>query len=72
MIFDNPRITNFQNFEGQVLDGINTSRDKRGKINLEHILEDQDINTSNSNHGPVDPMLGQKMNYVFDNNWIPW
>ena len=39
------------------------SWDKRGKINLEYISEDQDINTSNSNHGPVDPM--------FDNNWIP-
>ena len=61
MILDNPKISNFQNFDQQVLDEV--LRDKRGKINLEHISEDQDINTSNSNHGPVDP--------VFDNNWIP-
>ena len=60
VILDNPKISNFQNFDQQVLDEV--SRDKRG-INLEHIAEDQDINTSNSNHGLVDPM--------FDNNWIP-
>ena len=61
MILDNPKISNFQNFDQQTLDEV--SGDKRGKINLEHISEDQDINTLNSNHGPVDP--------VFDNNWIP-
>ena len=61
VILDNQKISNFQNFDLQVLDEV--SRDKREKINLEHISEDQDINVSNSNHGPVDP--------VFDNNWIP-
>ena len=60
VILDNPKISSFQNFDQQVLDEV--SGDKRGKINLEHISEDQDINTSNSNHGPVDPM--------FDNNLI--
>ena len=61
VILDNPKISNFHNFNQQVLDEV--SGDKRGKINLEHISEDQDINTSNSNHGPIDPVL--------DNNWIP-
>ena len=50
MILDNSKISNFQNFDQQVFDEV--SGDKRGNINLEHILEDQDINTSNSNHGP--------------------
>ena len=60
VILDNTKISNFQNFDQQVLDEV--LRDKKGKINLEHIAEDQDINTSNSNHGLVDP--------IFDNNWI--
>ena len=58
VILDNPKISSFQNFDQQVLDEV--SGDKRGKINLELISEDQDINTSNSNHDSVDPM--------FDNN----
>ena len=56
----------------QVLDGIDTSGDRRGKNNLEKILEeDQDIYASNSTHCQVDPMLQENDCMLDEDSWIP-
>ena len=60
VIFGNPRITNFKNFDQRVLDEI--SRDKRGKINMENTSEDSMFD----NHWiPVVTKLKRKMKPTF-------